>query len=499
MSSYRQIFKSTALIGATEVANIGIGVIRNKVLAVLLAPAGFGLAGTYLTLTGFVGGVTGLGLGMSGVRQIAEASAGGDPAKLARTVQALRWASLLAGILGMAVLTALCVPLSYYTFGDGDHVWGIAIMSVSLLFGGISTGQFALLQGLRRLADFGKSQVAGAFFGMLASIVVVYFLREDGVAIYLVVNAAMAVVFSWWFARKVPITPVVMRFKEKWAESRGLITLGFAFLLQNLVLGLGAYLSRVFIISELSLAAVGLYTATWTLSNYYVNMVLKAMGADFYPRVTAAANDHPSLNRLINEQIEMGLMIAVPGVLAVLALSPLALQILYSSKFIEGTDIIRWQILGVVMQVASWPIAFIQLAKGKGKVFVGSEIFSSVTGLACLIAGLKLWGLEGIGISVAVSGLILLIYYVALGRQLSGFTFTKNGRQVLTLSLATVAAGFLMVRLMPPMWGMIAGMTLAIAAAAASVWAMQRLLNINVWQWLRKKTGMAKTSDQSAS
>jgi PST family polysaccharide transporter len=265
------------------------------------------------------------------------------------------------------------------------------------------------------------------------------------------------------------------------------------------VLGLGAYLSRVFIISELSLAAVGLYTATWTLSNYYVNMVLKAMGADFYPRVTAAANDHPALNRLINEQIEMGLMIAVPGVLAVLALSPLALQILYSSKFIEGTDIIRWQILGVVMQVASWPIAFIQLAKGKGKVFVGSEIFSSVTGLACLIAGLKLWGLEGIGISVAVSGLILLVYYVSLGRQLSGFAFSKNCKQVLTLSLATVAAGFLMVRLMPPLWGMIAGSALAIAAAAVSVWAMQRLLAINVWQWLRKKTGAAKTAEPSVS
>ena len=44
-SSYRQIFKSTAVIGAAQVANIGIGIVRNKALAVLLAPAGFGLAG----------------------------------------------------------------------------------------------------------------------------------------------------------------------------------------------------------------------------------------------------------------------------------------------------------------------------------------------------------------------------------------------------------------------------------------------------------------------
>jgi hypothetical protein len=36
MSSYRQIFKSTAVIGAAQVANIGIGVARIKVMALLL-------------------------------------------------------------------------------------------------------------------------------------------------------------------------------------------------------------------------------------------------------------------------------------------------------------------------------------------------------------------------------------------------------------------------------------------------------------------------------
>ena len=310
MSSYRQIFKSTAVIGAAQVASIGIGIVRNKALAVLLAPAGFGLAGTYLTVAGSVGGITGLGLGMSGVRQIAEAAASGDQNKMARTVQALRWASSLSGVLGMVALLALCVPLSYSTFRDGNHAGAIALMSLSLLFGGISTGQWALIQGLRRLVDLGKSQVAGAFFGMLASIALVYFLRERGIALYLVANAGMALLFSWWYARKVNMPHVKMRLGELWFESRGLMTLGIAFLLQNLVLGLNGYLSRVFIIDQLGLSAVGLYTAAWTLSSYYVGIVLKAMGADFYPRLTATVNDHPTMNRLVNEQIEMGLLIA---------------------------------------------------------------------------------------------------------------------------------------------------------------------------------------------
>jgi antigen flippase len=490
MSSYRQIFKSTAIIGAAQVANIGIGIVRNKALAVLLAPAGFGLAGTYLTVAGFVGGVTGLGLGMSGVRQIAEAAASGDQTKISRTIQALRWASLLSGFLGMIVLLTLCVPLSHSTFGDGDHAGAIALMSLSLLFGGISTGQYALLQGLRRLADLGKSQVAGTFFGMIASVALVYYLRERGIALYLVASAAMAGLFSYWYVRKVEIQRIKMRWGELWFESRGLLALGFAFLIQNLVLGLGAYLTRVFIINDLGLSAVGLYTAAWTLSSYYVGMVLKAMGADFYPRLTAAANDHPTLNRLVNEQIEMGLLIAIPGVLAVLALAPLALRILFSGDFVGATEIIRWQIFGVVLQVVSWPIGYVQLAKGRARVFVATEIINASIGLLCLFVSLRLWKLEGIGISVALAGFIMTFYYFIIGRRLSGFAFSKNCLQVLVPSLLAVAGGFLFARTLPPAWGMAAGVLLATAAAVASVWALQRLLGINVWQLARTKLGL---------
>jgi PST family polysaccharide transporter len=489
VSSYRQIFKSTAVIGAAQVANIGIGIVRNKALAVFLAPAGFGLAGTYLTVTGFVGGVTGLGLGMSGVRQIAEAAASGDQNKITRTIQALRWASFLSGILGMVVLLALCVPLSYSTFGNGNHAGAIALMSLSLLFGGISAGQYALIQGLRRLVDLGKSQVAGAFFGMLASVVLVYYLRERGIAIYLVASAGMAVLFSYWYARKIEIPRIKMRLGELWFESRGLLTLGFAFLIQNLVLGLGAYLSRVLIINDLGLAAVGLYTAAWTLSSYYVGMVLKAMGADFYPRLTATANDHPTMNRLVNEQIEMGLLIAVPGVLAVLALAPLALQILYSGAFVNAAEIIRWQVLGVVLQVVSWPVAFVQLAKGKGKLYALSETISASVGLLCLFVAMRLWKLEGIGISVALAGFIMTIYYLILGRRLSGFTFSKNCLQVLVPSLLAVAVGFLFINILPPAWGMAAGVLLTAAASVVSIWALQRLLGINAWQLAKTKLG----------
>src|ERR1039458_506462 len=126
MSSHRQIFKSTAIIGGAQVINMGIGIVRTKALAVLLGTAGMGLAGLYLSATGLIGSVAGLGLNASGVRQIAEAAGTQDQTRIARTIVTLRRVALISGLLGMALVLALAPLLSRTTFGDDKHVFGIA-------------------------------------------------------------------------------------------------------------------------------------------------------------------------------------------------------------------------------------------------------------------------------------------------------------------------------------------------------------------------------------
>src|SRR5262249_25037735 len=72
--TYGQILKSSVLIGGSSVLNIGIGIARTKVMAVLLGPAGFGLMGLYGSIADVVVSIAGMGVGSSGARQIAEAA-----------------------------------------------------------------------------------------------------------------------------------------------------------------------------------------------------------------------------------------------------------------------------------------------------------------------------------------------------------------------------------------------------------------------------------------
>ena len=60
------------------------------------------------------------------------------------------------------------------------------------------------------------------------------------------------------------------------------------------------------------------------------------MGADFYPRLTAIANRNEDCNRLVNEQAEIGLLMAGPGILATLTLAPIVITVFYRGDFAPG-------------------------------------------------------------------------------------------------------------------------------------------------------------------
>jgi antigen flippase len=66
------------LIGGSSLIVVLLTMLRTKVLALFLGPAGIGLMGLFSSMTSLVGTVTGLGVATSGVRQIAEAAGAGD-------------------------------------------------------------------------------------------------------------------------------------------------------------------------------------------------------------------------------------------------------------------------------------------------------------------------------------------------------------------------------------------------------------------------------------
>jgi Membrane protein involved in the export of O-antigen and teichoic acid len=438
--SHGQILKSSGLIGSSQLINVGFRIVRTKAMALLLGPSGVGLLSLYSSISDTATIFAGMGLNSSGVRQIAEAVATGDTQRIARTVIVLRRVALVLGVVGALLLIALCRPLSRSTFGDDLHAGQITLLSLAVLFGAITAAQVALVQGMRRIADLARLSVLGALFGTIFSVTIVYLLGQEGVVPSLVCVAAMGIATSWWYARKIKVEQVTMTWGEVANEASELLKLGLAMVAGAMLNVLAAYTVRILIRQNVGMAAIGFYQAAWVLGGFYVDFILQAMGADFYPRLTAVANRNSECNRLVNEQTEVGLLLAGPGLLATLTFAPTVISLLYSAQFQPAVGIFRWICLGMMLRVATWPMGFIQLAKGRRHIFLGLQFVASVLQVGLVWFGLKIFGLIGAGIAFFVFFLSHFAIVRWVAGRVSGFCWsTANRRLGATFALLSAA------------------------------------------------------------
>jgi PST family polysaccharide transporter len=464
-TSYGQILKSSSIIGGATGINYLVGMVRTKMVAVLLGTSGVGLVGIYLSITGTLASLAGLGIGSSGVREIAEAEGSGDEARMAATVKTLRRVCWITGLLGWLLSAVAAWPISRLAFGNEEHAWAIALLGLTILFGTISGGQTALLQGIRRIGDLARIQVIATVLGTLVTLGLYGWLREDGIVPVLISSAAVQLLVTWHFARKIKPIHLDQPWAETFHRSKNLISLGLAFMWSGLLSSFVALGIRALIVRELGLDANGIYQAAWGISGMFAGFILGAMGADFYPRLTAVAHDHGAVNRMVNEQTEIGVLLALPGLVATLAFAPWLMHVFYSAKFLPGAELLPWFVLGIFGQIVSWPMGYILLAKGEKTWFVITESAAHVLKFAVAAALLDQMGLVGTAIAYPILYLCHTVGLLLLSGHLTGFRWSHRVLRLLGLATISVGMGFAAVKYLPVVSGLFAGSMITLLAS----------------------------------
>lgn len=424
--SYRQVLRSTSLIGGAQAVNMLIGMVRVKLVAALIGPAGVGLMGVYTSITAIASTVAGLGIQTSGVREVAKAVSAGRCEDVARTVTTLSRVCWITGAVGAIGLVVLAPQVSHWSFGNYGHARAIQLLAITVLLGNLAAGQGAAIQGMRRIGDLAWISVLSALIGAVSSIVVFYVLGQHGIVLSLIIGSAIAFVLSSVYARRIELVEVHVSARDSISASLSLMQFGFALVISALFSTVTAYAIRSLLVRECGLAGAGIYSAAFGLSGMFAQFVLGAMGTDFYPRLTAVSDDRNEMVSIINEQTEIGLLLAFPGLLATLVLSPYAIALFYTPEFAESSDLLNWFVVGCMGRVVSWPLGFSLLAKQLNKFFVGTEIAFNCLHLALVWLGLRSYGLIGSAFAFAVlyvgyTGSMLLI-----ARSTIGFSWSRS-------------------------------------------------------------------------
>lgn len=477
--SYRQILRSTSIIGGASVLNILIGLLRIKVAAVLLGPAGVGLIGLLNNLMLTAASVAALGSGTVGTRQIAEAVASDDPAVLGVVRRAFMLGAALLALGGTLLFWLLRDLLAEHVLADparaGDIGWLAVGVGLTVMAGAYS----ALLNGFRRIGDLARVTVYAALVAATAGIVALLLWGAAGLLAFLLLVPLAKFGVAWFYVARLPATrgapPTTEQLRQQWGV---LARLGSAFMLAALAGTLGQLIVRALVQQRLGTDALGYFEAAWVISMTYIGFVLSAMGTDYYPRLSAVSNDNAAVNRLVNEQSEVALLLAGPVFLGMLAVAPWAVQLLYSAQFGDAVAVLRWQILGDILKVVSWPLGFVMLAKGQGRNFMLSESFGMGVFVLATWVGLPVLGLKatGIGFVLMYAAYLPLVYWIV--RRSTGFRW-ERAVALHTAVLFAAGAAIALVASFNTVAGAVTGI---LAAAGFGIFGLGRLAGMGSLQ-----------------
>ena len=422
-TSYRQIMKATSIFGGVQVFNIIISIIRSKFVAVLLGPGGMGVYGLLTSTTGLIEKITNLGLSTSAVRNVAAAHTTDDADRIGKVVAVLRRLVWITGFLGMVFTLVFAPWLSELTFGNKDYTVGFRWLAITLLFTQITSGQLVVLQGMRKLNYLAKANLAGSIAGLFISVPIYYVWDLDGIVPAIIISSLVALLLSWHYSSKVKIERVAVNRDILRTEGRDMIRLGFMLSLSSLISMATSYLIRIFISHTGSVDEVGLYNAGFAIINTYVGMVFSAMSTDYFPRLSGVAHDIGKAKTVINQQAEIAILILAPILAIFLIFINWVVVLLYSDRFLPVVSMIHWAALGIFFKAASWPIAYLIIAKGNSKVFFISELAVNIYVLGLNMLGYILGGLEGLGISFFIGYLFYVCQVFVIAKRKYSFSF----------------------------------------------------------------------------
>jgi O-antigen/teichoic acid export membrane protein len=477
-SSYRQIMKATSLFGGVQIISILVSIIQTKFVAVLLGPLGMGIASLLNSTIGFIANLADCGLGTSAVKDVAAAYGTGNAKRVAMVVTVFRRWIWITGTTGMLVTVLLSPWLSWLTFGNRNYTFAFIGVAVTLLLGQISSGQTVLLRGSRRIGDMAKAKVWGSLVGLFVTLPVYYLWGLHGIVPCIILMSVISLFFSWLFARKIQIKPICISRKRTFVEGKDMLRMGFLLTLSGLITSATTYIFRIYLSRYGGVDQVGLYNAGFAMISTYVGLVFTAMSADYYPRLSAVANNNRACNETVNQQAEVAILILAPIILIFIVFVRWAIILFYSTKFIPINEMILWAALGILFKAASWPVVYIFLAKGVSKFFFFSELIANIYILMLNLIGYRWGGLTGLGISYLCGYFIYLLQVYWLCRNKYGFRFENSFLRIFALQLILTISGFATVKLLPECWNYFGGVLLIIISGCLSIRELNRRLDL---------------------
>lgn len=414
------LVKTSLLNGLAVATKLVTALVLNKVLAVYVGPVGYAVIGQFQSLVMMVSTFASGGVNTGVTKYTAEYHA--DPQR-----QQLVWrTAVMISLAGAALFVVLLVffrkNVALWVLADaqmsGVIVWFAASL-VLLLLNGL---MLAILNGRKAIRAYVIANIVGSLVTATTATLLVVQFGLYGVLVALATSQALACgVTAWLFQRNCPMPWRVLIGRIDPAVARKLG--GFALMgaTSALMMPLAQMVIREGLARQLGWSNAGLWQALWRISETHLMLLTTTLSLYFLPRFSEIRHA-AELRAEVLKGYRFVVPLVVMSALVLYQLREPLIRTLLTPEFLPLTHVLGWQLIGDVLKVCSWVIAYTILSHARVRAFVLSEIIFAMLFAVLTLAGAALDGLRGAAIAYAITyalyGIAMTYFFGQLLREL---------------------------------------------------------------------------------
>ena len=459
--SFDKIFKTSAMTGAMSIVTMVAALLRGKVMAMCLGPAGVGLSGILNQVVALESQVLALGLPTVVVKSVAGADVEARP-KVESVIARL---ALALGVFGLVLGLVLSPLVAVATFKSFEHLPLVIAASLAVPAAILTSIWCAVIQGRGEVGFLARSQAAFAVVSALVAVPLIWYGGLAGLGVS-VVLAALIPVAGLWSRRPRHLTAA--------SDDKGirdsLVRAGLSIIATIAIAQVAAYATRLVVVNQLGVFEAGLYQAALAVSGGLPGFVFSAMALDYYPRISAA-KDGEEMARVTNMQVQASMVIATPLFVGMIVFGGQLLDFYYTEEFLGATELMAWMTASVAFRVISWPAGYWLVAKATPKEYLLIEGPAALLAPLVTIGLLPFAGLAGAGLAMVLSALVYALVIITFMRRRGGLGYTAATWWWAALGALQVALAFIVARsgVTPLTGGLCLAASVAVSLAAYPV------------------------------
>lgn len=403
------LVKTSALSALSVVTRILTSILLNKVVAVYVGPAGYGVIGQFQSLVGIVSTLASGGVNTGVTRYTAEYVGEEDRQRVVwNTASGL-------GLIGAAACAVALIlarkPLAHWALGDVAYASVLVWLGASLAFLVLNGLMLAILTGRKAVRSLVVANIAGGLISAALAAVLVSTSGLGGALLAIAVSQAIACGVTAIVFRNgsgIALRELFGRIRPQMARRLG------AYALMAATSAVATPLAHVFIrdrlASDLGWVNVGLWQALWKISELHLMLLTTTLSVYLLPRFSEI-RDPEELAREVRVGYRFVLPLSVATCSVIYLLRTPLVHGLLTAEFLPLVALLGVQLVGDFLKINSWVMAYTMVSHAMTVIFVLTEVVFALLLSVSTVVMARHWGLLG---ATAAYPLTYALYWVVM-------------------------------------------------------------------------------------